>query len=149
MFKAILYTQWKWSRILVLLATVAAFAIPVLSVREFGRPRPAAWELAEALNSVQAWGFAYPMLAFALAALLSTFTWQPDISGKHVYALSLPVPRWHYVLLRLGAGLVLGVPAVAAVWVGSLLAVASATIPQGLNAYPHALAFRFGLLLAV
>ena len=33
MFRAILYTQWKWCRLVILLATLAAFALPLLSVQ--------------------------------------------------------------------------------------------------------------------
>jgi len=149
MFKAILYSQWKTSRWLIAVGTVASFAIPVLSVRQLGVPSPAPWQAVEALNAVQAWGLWYPLLAFVLTGLLSTYTWHGDITGKHVYALSLPVPRWNYVLMRLSAGLVLLALPVIAVWVGSLVAVSGTTIPQGLHAYPHALALRFALAVLV
>jgi hypothetical protein len=66
-----------------------------------------------------------------------------------VYALSLPVPRWHYALQRFGAGVLLLAAPALALWLGALLASATATIPPGLQAYPGALAVRFTLALGV
>ncbi|HET7790587.1 MAG TPA: hypothetical protein VFK78_07290 [Gemmatimonadales bacterium] len=149
MFKQILYTQWKWSRLTLLLLAVVGFAIPVLSVRDFGDPSAGIWEVRDALDSVAAWGYAYPILAAAVALLLSVTTWGPDHQGRHVYALSLPVPRWHYALLRFSAGVVLIGLVVAAVWIGALVASASASAPPGLHAYPQALALRFALATVV
>lgn len=149
MFRAILYTQWKWSRLVVLLAVLAGFALPLVSVqlatgRELDR-----WQVRGLLDSVGSWGVFYPVLAAYLAVLLATTAWGSDHRGKHVYALSLPVPRWHYALLRLGAGAVLLVAPVVALWIGALLATASATLPAGLHAYPTALALRFALAALV
>jgi hypothetical protein len=62
-----------------------------------------------------------------------------------VYALSLPLPRWHYALLRFTAGAVLMAAPIVALWIGALLATATAQIPPGLQAYPNALALRFAL----
>jgi len=38
MFRAVLYTQWKWSRIILVLGTVAAFTIPLISLQGAARP---------------------------------------------------------------------------------------------------------------
>src|SRR5207247_2566146 len=58
----------------------------------------------ELLQAVQSWGTLYPVLAAALGLLVAIATWAPDHRGRHVHALSLPLPRWRYVLLRFGAG---------------------------------------------
>ena len=145
MFQMILYTQWKWSRLIVGLGTVAAFALPIISVQGAARAgrNPAA--TLDLLQAMQSWWVLYPVLAAALGLLVAITTWAPDHRGRHVYALSLPVPRWHYVLLRFGAGLALLAGPALALLSSSLLAAASATLPAGLQAYPIALALRFAL----
>ncbi|HEV8264681.1 MAG TPA: hypothetical protein VGQ06_07005 [Gemmatimonadales bacterium] len=149
MFRMILFTQWKWSRLVIALSAVAAFALPVLSVERFGRADVSRWEVQEMLTSIQAWGVLYPVLAAALALLVAALAWSPDHRSRHVYALSLPVPRWHYVLLRLGAGAILLAGPVLALWAGALVATTAATIPPGLHAYPTTLALRFALAVLV
>jgi hypothetical protein len=147
MFRMMLYTQWKWSRLLVVAGTLVAFAIPVLSVQSAGEYNLQHWEARALLNSIESWGLAYPILAAGLAVFMAMTAWGPDHRGRHVYALSLPVPRWHYALLRFGAGAVLLAVPVLAVWIGALVGTASAVIPPGLHAYPYALALRFALAL--
>jgi hypothetical protein len=148
MFRAILYTQWKWSRLPLLLGVLAGFALPILSVQ---RVSGAAgyWQTRMMLASVQAWGMLYPILGATLALLIAALAWAADDRGRHVYALSLPLPRWHYALLRFGAGLVLLAAPVVAVWIGGILATATVTIPTGLHAYPTMLAARFALAVFV
>jgi hypothetical protein len=149
MFRMILYTQWKWSRLVVALGTVAAFALPVLSVGQFGRTHALRWEVQAMLGSIQAWGVLYPVLAALLGLGVAALAWTHDHRGRHVYALSLPVPRWHYVLLRFGAGATLLAVPVVALWAGTLAATAATTIPPGLHAYPTTLALRFALAVVV
>lgn len=149
MFRAILYTQWKWSRVAVLLTTVVAFTIPVLSVQAAGIADPTPWNAVDVLGTVQGWSAWYPFLALAIGLLGATTAWNQDHRGKHVHALTLPIPRWHYVLLRYGAGAVLLGASVFALWIGALVATSTATIPPGLESYPTALAFRFGLAVLV
>ena len=76
-------------------------------------------------------------------------TWAADHRGRHVHALTLPLPRWRYVLLRFGAGTTLLAAPILAVLVGALLATATATIPSGLQGYPVALALRFAVAVLV
>ena len=33
MFRVMLFTQWKWSRLIILLGTIAAFTLPVISLQ--------------------------------------------------------------------------------------------------------------------
>lgn len=149
MFRVVLYGQWKWSRIVVLLGTIAGFALPILSVQGATNDPTSALKPGELLGTVQAWGVLYPILAATIGLLVAIATWAPDHRGRHVLALSLPLPRWRYVLLRFGAGLVLLVPAMLGVFAGALLASATATLPPGLEAYPVALAMRFAFAVAV
>jgi len=149
MFRVVLYGQWKWSRIVVALGTVAGFALPILSVQGVTGESTSALKAGELLGMMQSWGVLYPVLAAAIGLLVAIATWAPDHRGRHVLALSLPLPRWRYVLLRFSAGLVLLVPTMLGVLVGALLASAMATLPPGLETYPFALAIRFAFAVTV
>ena len=149
MFRQLLYTHWKWSRLVVLLVVLTGFALPVLSVQGVHPTDLGRFDVDGMLSSVQAWGLLYPVLATSLALILALTTWGPDHRGRHVYALSLPIPRWHYALLRFGAGCTLLAIPVFTVWLGALVATSVTKLPAGLEAYPTALALRFGLAALV
>ncbi len=149
MFRAVLYSQWKWSRLIVVLGTVAAFAIPLVSLQGAARADRGALQAQELLRSVESWGTLYPLLATALGLLMAIAAWAADHRGRHIHALTLPLERWRYVLLRFGAGFVLLAAPIAAVSLGALLATFTATLPPGLQAYPIALTVRFGLAVFV
>lgn len=95
------------------------------------------------LASMQAWGVAYMLASVFVGMFIASASWSFDIKLKHVYALSLPLPRWHYLLLRYAAGTVLLLVPAFFLWIGGLVATASSAIPIGLHAYPTALAIRF------
>ena len=149
MFKAVLYSQWKWTRLIIVLGTLAGFALPLLSLQGAARADRGALQAQDLLRAVQSWGTLYPLLAAALGLLVAIATWAPDHRGRHVHALTLPLPRWRYVLLRFAAGMTLLAVPIAAVSVGALLAALTATIPSGLQAYPLALSLRFALAVLV
>src|SRR5919198_1084639 len=149
MFRAVLYAPWKWSRLIVVLGTVAAFAIPLLSLQGAARADRGALQAQELLRAVQSWGSLYPLLAVALGLLMAIAAWAADHRGRHIHALTLPIPRWRYVLLRFVAGAVLLAGPILAVMAGASLAVLFATLPAGLQAYPFALALRFALAVLV
>jgi hypothetical protein len=149
MFRVILYSQWKWTRIIVVLGAVAGFALPVLSIQGATNDPMHALKAGEMLSAIQSWGVLYPLLAAAIGLVVAIATWAPDHRGRHVLALSLPLPRWRYVLLRFTAGLVLLIPTMVGVLAGALLASVTATLPPGLEAYPVALAIRFAFAAAV
>ena len=149
MFRAILFTQWKWSRLIVVLGTVAAFAIPLLSLQGAARADRGALQAQDLLRAVQSWGSLYPLLATALGLLMAIAAWAPDHRGRHIHALTLPLERWRYVLLRFGAGVVLLAAPIAAVLIGASLGALTATLPPGLHAYPIGLAVRFALAVFV
>jgi len=140
-FGQLLFTQWKWARMFLLLLTVTAFAVPALSVQSIG----GAYSNYEIVRMLQAFGIAYPIIAAAIGVLLSLTAWSSDHRGRHVYALSLPIDRWRYVWFRYVAGLLLIIPPVVALWMGGLLATALGSIPVGLTSYAGSLALRFAL----
>ncbi|MEO8200045.1 MAG: ABC-2 transporter permease [Gemmatimonadota bacterium] len=141
MFNAIFYTQWKWSRLLLLVATFAGLAIPLVSIQSINE----AYGNFEVVHTIQGYGIGYPLLAACLGLLLSLTAWGSDHRGRHVYALSLPIPRWHYVMLRYISGLLLLLAPILAVWIGGTLATHFIKIPAGLEAYSGSLAVRFAL----
>jgi len=94
-------------------------------------------------------GQVIPLVALGLGVLLGMAAWAPDHSGRHVYALSLPVHRWQFVLLRFAAGLTLLAIPVAALGAGALVASAAIELPAGIHAYPLQLTLRFWLSATV
>lgn len=145
MFRTIFMTQWKSSKVVLLGAVVVAFTLPVISVRQVTFLRDSPWLASLWLRALEPWGIWYGAIAAGLGLVIATSAWASDHRGSHVYALSLPIERWRYVLLRFGAGALLILPAVASVWIGSLVATEVVDLPAGLRAYPTALAFRFCL----
>jgi hypothetical protein len=138
MFGAILRTQWKWCWTAVLGCAVVAFAIPLISVQnaaipmtELTRGIPAAEQF---LLAIERWGPLYTALAAMLGLTLAMLSWSADHRGRHVYALSLPIPRWRYVLMRFGSGAMLVLLPTATLLAGALLATAATQIPDGLVA---------------
>lgn len=147
MYQPMLFIHWRQARLALLPFVVASFGLPLLSVGGLGGTLDASWEAYRALSATEIWLPLYPVLAAAIGVTLALTSWNWDHQLKHVYALSLPVARWEYVLLKMGAGVVLCLVPTAALWAGAHLAAASVTLPTGLQAYPNALAVRF--LMAV
>lgn len=148
MFGVILQTHWNWSRLLLGPGVIAAFALPILSVQQAGNlsdPTLSPWGVAGLMHAMESWGIWYAALAAALGLAVGTSAWSSDHRGGHVYALSLPVERWRYVLLRFASGVVLMAAPVVSFWIGALLAAAAIELPENLHAYPTALAIRFAL----
>ncbi|UCG87539.1 MAG: ABC-2 transporter permease [Gemmatimonadota bacterium] len=148
MFRVILQSHWSWSKLLLGPGIVAAFALPILSVQQAGNlsdPQLSAWGTAGVLHEMEEWGIWYAALAAALGLALATSAWASDHRGGHAYALSLPVERWRYVLLRYASGVVLLAAPIVFFWLGALLAAAAIELPDGFHAYPTALAMRFAL----
>ena len=143
MLRAMLFTQWKWTRAYLLPLVIATFAVPVYSVQQFSDASLSRWQVSSLLASMQTWGAGYMAAAMLIGLTIAAGAWSWDTKGGHVYALSLPIPRWHYLLLRFAAGaIILAVPSVF-LWIGGLVATSSSAIPIGLRAYPTALALRF------
>jgi hypothetical protein len=148
MFEQILRTNLKWTRVTLATFAVAAFLMPVLAWR-FGAPSrmvASGFNPADArfmMAGFEPVGFFVAAIAVLGAFILAAQPWNMDAAAQHVYPLSLPVPWRRYVAMRYAAGaLTLAVPA-AALWMGSLLALAMVQMPPTLRAYPGGLALRF------
>lgn len=145
MQRAILRIQWKACWHLVIALSVAAFALPIVSVKVGWRETAA--NLPLFLTELQLWGFFYPVLAAVGALIIALGIWMSDRRGNHVYALLLPVSRPRYVLFRYAAGLVLLVPVMLALWIGAIVASSGLALPPGIRVFPHELALKFALVL--
>jgi len=152
-YKSMLFLHWKQIRHVLALLVVASFALPLMAVRGLGSVPGIQDSGVEAYRFVagfEVWLPFFPLLAAGVGITLALSAWNWDHQLDHVYALSLPATRWEYTLQKMLAGATLAVLPVIGLWLGSHLAVASIEIPEGLNAYPDALAVRFlfGILLA-
>ena len=144
MARQILYLHWKASRLVLVPFVLAAFGLPLLVIQRTGvglEGEP--WRAMSILDSVELWLPVFPALAGAVGITLALTAWHWDHEVGHVYALSLPVARWRYALLKMGAGAVLVLLPTAALLAGSLIATAAVDLPDGLRAYPGALTLRF------
>lgn len=144
-WRAVLETQWKWTRGLAFIGVVIGFALPLLSLRTATDARtPAGFIL-----TMQAWGVAYAITAGALGLMTAIAAWAYDHRLRHVYALALPIARWRYVLLRFSSGLTTLAFPVLAVLIASEIVAHNASIPAMLHAYPVALTLRFAFATLV
>lgn len=147
MLRALIFIHWKQANLALLPFVVCCFGLPLLAVQGLGGTPTTARQAYQALATAQVWLPLYPILAAAVGFTLALSAWNWDHQLGHQHALSLPLPRWRFALLKLVAGMTLALVPVLAFWVGAHLAAASVTLPEGLRTYPDALAFRF--LLAV
>jgi hypothetical protein len=145
-FKQVLFTQWLSARLALAVLSVLAFALPLLSVfygsdiATTGRGSLGEW-----LVVTDRVAQVLPFFAVLVGALLGILAWSPDLVGRHVYALTLPVPRAVFVALRFGAGAVLALVPSAALTVGAAVASLAVRLPPGVRSYPVDVAARFTL----
>ena len=152
MYQPMLYVHWKQVRLGLIPFILGAFALPLLMVQGLGVTAgmdTTSLEAYRIVNDFQEWLPLFPSLAAAVGITLALSSWNWDHQQKHVYALSLPLSRWEYSMLKMGAGALLAMLPVAALWMGAHLAVSFLELPAGLHAYPNQLALRFGLATLV
>ena len=142
MFGAILWTQWKWTRGASLIGFILGFAIPLLSLfgLESGR---IGFSPSFIVRTMQQFGALYALLAAGSGLACAMLAWGHDHRGRHVYALTLPIPRSRYTAMRFGAGAVCLMVPVLGVLAGCMVGLAAVEVPAGLHAYPLALTVRF------
>ncbi|MBM4184446.1 MAG: hypothetical protein FJ207_09490 [Gemmatimonadetes bacterium] len=151
MYHPMLFVHWKQAKFLLIPFVVAAFGLPLLVVQGYG------WgagvelglEAYRILAAYEVWLPLFPLLAASIGAVIALTAWNWDHRYGHVHALSLPVARWEYAAMKMGAGAALVLVPSAALWIGAHLASASIALPDGLRAYPNLLAFRFFLATLV
>ena len=146
MFRAILYVQWKWTRLLLVACVLGAAALPMLTARSDFTGGEAYLSV---LGELESMGIAYPFLALVTGWVIAAGIWYPDRTGRHVYGMAMPVERWRFVLLRYGAGLLLALVPALALLLANVLVALTVTLPPGLHPYPVSLALRFALATLV
>jgi len=144
MFQAVLWSQWRESRLAMVVLAGIALAVPLLSLRGAGAVTDP-WSSWDLLRATAQWGAAYPILALTAALALAVGAWWPDHRTKHVYALTLPVSRVRYLLLRYAAGLTLLLAIAGVLAVSTFVAAIRVPLPTLLHAYPGGITVRFFL----
>ena len=122
--------------------TAISAAMPVLSVRVLLGTGLAADSMLVLDGAASMAGF-FPLLAGFTGLTIGMSAWQSDHDGGHIYALSLPIPRWHYALVRLAAAFLLVLPTLAAFALSATVVAAAIELPPGLHSYPLPLVVRF------
>lgn len=151
MYQPMLFLHWKQVRLALIPFVIAAFGLPLLSIQGLGAPGGGTGTVSAytILGTSDVFLPLFPILAVAIGVTLALSSWNWDHQLNHVYALSLPLPRWEYAMLKMGAGATLAVVPAAAFWLGAHLAAASVTLPATLHAYPNALTVRFFLAMVL
>ncbi|HET7025479.1 MAG TPA: hypothetical protein VFI39_09775 [Gemmatimonadales bacterium] len=148
MFQVILKQVWRDSRWMLLFLGACAVVITQGVVRvTHGLPDNDMY--GAVLVEAQFWGLMMPVLAFFAALLLAIITWWPDRRGWWVYALTLPIERARYALMRAAAGGVMLGALALLFWVAAIVATSQAVVPDGLHFYAGTIALRFALALLV
>ncbi len=151
-YRWMLYVHWKAARWPLALCTLISFSLPLFMMRLMEVPRSIGYEFdrstAEDMIMVeQSFLPMFPLLAIVTGVTIALTAWTWDHQSRHVYALSLPVSRGRYSLLKMGGGFALLMLPVLALLIGSLLGLAMTPLPPELYAYPFQFVLRF--LLAV
>jgi len=146
MYQPMLYLHWKQIRVALIPLVVASFGLPLVTVTGLGASpgmTTTSLNVYGIVELVRIWLPVFPTLAAAIGATLALSAWNWDHRLGHVYALSLPLSRMEYTLLKMGAGMALALLPVTALWLGAHVAATAVALPEGLHAYPNQLAFRF------
>ena len=147
MFRAVLLTHWRWGRWGVLLLAAGAFVTPIILLGLLGTRDLTLLPVWEVLAPTSIAGAIYSVIAIFSGLWIAASAWSVDTTQDSIYALTRPVPRWYFVLLRYGSGIVLSLVPVAAVLIGALVAAAVTTRPVEMRVFPVALAAKFTVAL--
>jgi len=132
---------------------MAAFGLPLLFVQAFGTgttpTEDLVWQAEMALTEAQIFAPAIPALAVMMGIIVALAIWSWDHRGDHVYALSLPLPRWEYALIKMAGGWCYVAAVSLVFFAGCVLAASAISLPESLRAYPGLLAFRFLLASSI
>ena len=142
MFRQILLTQWKWTRLSLgaLMALSFLFPITIWNLWGLGGDPVSASGL---LLSFEQMGAVLALIASLGGFVLAVQPWSADAATSHVYPLSLPLPWSRYLIMRFGAGaLSLVLPAIA-LWLGCLGTLSLIEIPPTMRTYAGTVALRF------
>ena len=145
MFRVVLMTHWRWSRWGMLLLAAGALVTPMVLLSSIGARDLTLLPVWEVLTPTSFAGAVYMMIAILTGLWLAASAWSVDTTLDAVYALTRPVPRWYFVLLRLGSGFALSLVPILGVLGGALLAAAVTTRPAEMRVFPVALTLKFAV----
>ncbi|MBI3790114.1 MAG: hypothetical protein HY275_04470 [Gemmatimonadetes bacterium] len=149
MLRVVLMSQWRTARWFVVLLSVLAFAVPILTTAKLGgldlRDQP----VRDVLTTFGLGGLFLAPIALLLGVIVGIGGWSVDATLGHVYMLVHPVPRWYLVLLRFAAGVLITLVPAAALLVANTIVTVAGTPPDLVRAYPVALTIRFAALSLV
>jgi hypothetical protein len=140
--------HWRAARWPMLPVLVAAFGLPLMAGQ-------AAWGATYSVDSLASngafavtdgaavFGLTFPIVAAIAGAILGLSAWSWDHRQDHVYALSLPLPRWKYSALKFGGGTILVGATTLVFAAGATVSAVLANLPAGLHAYPGTLSVHF------
>jgi len=150
MFAQVMFTQLRWTRMILLFTSVATFLTPVIAwwiggTRVLNPESPRA-----VMSGFDTGGPMLVLIGILAAFLLAVYPWTMDAAARHTLPLSLPITWRRYVAMRFAAGALLLLLPALTLWFGALLVVAQLELPPTLRAYPGMLALRFlaALMLA-
>ncbi|HEY0305112.1 MAG TPA: hypothetical protein VGC44_09060 [Longimicrobiales bacterium] len=146
MFRQLAFLQWKTSRYAVFLLLPLCVGLPIFFAQlaaRFTEGEQLGGAAVLMLHFIDTTSVAFPILAAVSGCALALTAWTWDHRTHHVYALSLPLERWRYALMKMAAGSLLLLLIVAGVLFGSVLAVTITPLPAGIHGYPIAFTTRF------
>ncbi len=146
MFRAMLWSQWKWARGFLLLSVITGVLLAIFVMRgQMSFDGMGVYSIPDLLDRSRQYGVMFQLDATAAGLVLAIAAWQQDARTRHVYALLLPVSRTWYAATRFVCGLILlTIPAVALA-ASTAIAGALAPLPPVLHVYSIGLAARWML----
>jgi len=141
MFRAILWSQWKWARGFLLVAVLIGMILSIFVLR-------GVYSIPDLLDRSRAFGVFFQLDATAVGLMLAIAAWQQDSRTRHVYALLLPVSRAWYASSRFAAGMILLLIPAAALAISTAITGRLAPLPPVLHVYSAGLAARWLLAAA-
>jgi hypothetical protein len=151
MYRQLLNLHWKTVRWPLAPVILLAFGLPLFVLRLADVFGPAGTRVPPAMviHMQGEWSFVFPFLALITGVMIALTAWSWDHQGRHVYALSLPVSRGRYSMLKLAAGMTMLLLPVIALAVGTMAGLAATPVPTGLHAYPLSFVARFLLAATI
>jgi hypothetical protein len=144
MYRHMFAVQWKWARAPLAALCVLGMMVPALAMR-VGLNFYSTQTPHDLTTFAAALGVGLAILAVITGvAVQSAGSW-PDVQGRYVYVLSLPISWRRYLVHRTAIGLTLLVIPAVAVWIGGAIAVSTVPLPDTLHSYAGGVAFRFFL----
>jgi hypothetical protein len=144
MFKQTLYVQWKWTRSTLFAMTVLVIIVPALTMR-IAMMTSTAQTPSSLVEFTEILGALLAIVSVICGIAMQDMAWKADLTGRYVYALSLPITWTRFVWYRAAAStLLLVIPAVGLL-LGGAVALSFLDLPETLHGYPLGVAVRFFL----